>query len=179
MKEKFGVLTKKIMLEELKEEFDSTKDFFITNYKGLTATEVDTLKKELRAVKAKYIVVKNSIARRVFDQLDLKDLEDCIKGEVGIGFSTNIVETSKAFVGFSKEHPALKLSCAFIEGKMQGTERIKQLATLPPREVLLAMALTQMKSPITGFVSVLNSLMRNFVYVINEIKSRKEGGDKQ
>jgi len=69
------------------------------------------------------------------------------------------------------------VSAVFIDGKIEDRDRIKQLATLPPREVLLALAFAYMKSPITDFVGVLKNLLRNFVYALNEIKKKKEGGE--
>jgi len=174
MEEKYGISTKQFMREELKEKFKSSPNFFITNYKGLNAFQLDTLRKELKKSDSKYFVVKNSVAERVFGELDMKDLNQFIKGEVGIGFIGDVIGASKIFAHLSKKHPSFKLNCAFLDGKLEGADRIKHLATLPPKEVLISLVLLYMKSPITGFVSVLKNLLRNFVYAINEIKNKKE-----
>lgn len=175
MEEKFGIKTKMFMLEELKAMFGSSPDFIITNYKGLNSQEIEKLRRNLTKVSSKYFVVKNSIARRVLDQLDLKDLSKFIEGEVGIGFVGDAIGASKAFADFSKAHASFKLSCAFIDGKIEGAGRIKELAALPPRDILLGLVCSYMKSPITRFVGVLKGLLRNLVYAINEIKSKKGG----
>ena len=179
MEEKFGIRTKTYMLEELKEKFSSNPNFVLTNYKGLSSQEVETLRKELRSSSSGYFVVKNSILKRVFDQIDAKDLSEYIQGEVGVGFIGDIMGASKTLVDFAKQHAALKVNCAFLDGKVETTDRIKQLAALPPKEVLLSMVVTYMKSPITGFVGVLSGLLRNLVYAIKEIKNKKEGGEKK
>ena len=70
-----------------------------------------------------------------------------------------------------------KVNAAVIDGKIEPGARIKELSLLPPRETLIAMVLSGMKSPITGFVSVLSGLLRNLVYAISEIKKKKEGGE--
>jgi large subunit ribosomal protein L10 len=175
MEEKFGISTKRFMAEELKEKFKASPNFVITNYKGLKNLEMERLRKELNKSDSKYFIVKNSIAERVLSELKMKDLNRFITGEVGIGFIGDVMEASKAFSGFSKKHPSLKLSCAFLDGKLEAADRIKELAALPPREILLAMALSGMKSPITGFVGALKNLLRNFVYAVNEIKNKKGG----
>ena len=177
MEEKFGIGTKKLMVEEMKEKLSSSPNLFITNYKGLSSLEIEKLRRELVKASSKYFVVKNSLVKRAFDQLDLKDLSQFIKGEVGISPSCDAIGTSKALVGFSKAYSSFKINCAFIDGKIEGTDRIKELAALPPREVLLSLVFSYMKSPITGFVGVLKSLLRNLVYAINEIKDKK-GGEK-
>lgn len=174
MEEKFGIQTKMFMLEELKEKFNTYPNFIITNYKGLTSQEVESLRKLLGESSSLYCVVKNSIAKRVLDQIKLKDMDQFIQGEVGIGFAGDAIGASKALVDFSRGHSSLKIQCGFLDGKLEASARIKQLAALPPKEILLSLLFSCMKSPITGFVGVLNGLLRNFVYAINEIKNKRE-----
>ncbi len=176
MEEKYGISTKRFMLEELAGKIAASQDFIITNYKGLSSLEVETLRKKLSKSRSRYVVVKNSIAKRAFKQADLEGLEELVKGETGVGFLGDTIEASKAFVDFSKEHASLKLNAAFIDGKIENLDRIQRLAALPPKEVLLSLVLSYMKSPITGFVGVLSGLLRNLVYAINEIKKKREGG---
>jgi large subunit ribosomal protein L10 len=175
MDEKFGISTKKIMLEEVKEKFHSSPDFVITNYKDLSALELEKLRRALTKASSSYFVVKNSVVKRAFDELKLKDFKQFISGEVGIGFTGDVLKASRALVDFMKGHKALKVNCAVIDGKPETADRIKYLAALPSRDRLLAMALTSIKSPITGFVGALKGLMRNFVGVLSEI-SKKKGG---
>ena len=54
-----------------------------------------------------------------------------------------------------------------------GVDKVKALADIPPREVLLAKAFASMKSPISGFVNVLNGNLRGLVQVLNQIKEQK------
>ena len=171
--EKFGIATKTYMLSELLEKFKSSPNFIITNYKGLSSTEIEKLRKELRSSSSGYFVVKNSIAKRAFDRMKMKNMVQFIKGELGIGFAGDVLAASKTFVNFSKSHDSFKLSCAMIDGKLEGLDRIKQMAMLPSREVLIALVLNRMKSPVTGFVGVLSGLLRNLVWAISEIKNKR------
>lgn len=181
MEEKFGKRTKRLMLDDVSKKLDAFPDFVITNYKGLSSQKLEGLRKELGKVSSKYLTVKNSIARRAFIGRKCEELEKYVKGEVGIGLIGDIIGASKALADFSKKHSTFKISNAFIDGKMETADRLKQLAMLPPRDVLLAMVLASMKSPITGFVGVLKGLLRNLVYVVSEIKNKKEknGGNKK
>jgi len=176
--EKFGIATKTHMLAELVKKFESSPNFILTNYSGLSSIAIEKLRKDLRSSSSRYFVVKNSIAKRAFDQTKMKDMVQFIKGEVGIGFAGDILAASKTFVNFSKSHDSFKLSCAMIDGKIEGLDRIRQMAMLPSREALLGLVLKYMMSPITGFAGVLRNLLRNLVYVISEIKKGKEGGEK-
>jgi len=174
MDEKFGIKTKKCMLDELKARLQNTPDFVITNYKGLSNLEIEKLRKSLNKNSSEYIVVKNALVKRAFSEIDRGELGELIEGETGIGFTADILKASKALVDFRREFKALKVKCAFIDGKKEGSERIQYLATLPSREVILAMVLTYIKSPITGFVGVLGGLVRNFVCVVDEIRKKRE-----
>jgi len=176
MEEKYGVSTKRFMLEELAKKFAASPNFMITNYKGLSSLDVEALRKELGKSRSRYTVVKNSIVKKVFEKPDLKGIDELVKGETGVGFLGDVIGASKAFVDFSKKHPSLKLKAAFIDGKIESLDRIKHLAALPPKEVLLSLVISYMKSPITGFVGVLSGCLRKLVYAINEIKKKKEGG---
>lgn len=179
MEEKYGLSTKKFMVEEIAEKLKENPNFVITEYKGLASSEIESLRKELHKTSSAYLVVKNSLVKKAFDQLKIKDLDEFIEGQTGLSLANDIIGTSKTLVDFSKDHAALKIKCAFIDGKIETTDRVKHLAMLPPREVLLAMVFNGMKAPITGFVGVLGGLLRKFVYAINEIKNKKEGGDKK
>ena len=179
MDEKYGIQTKEYMLAELKELLNSTPHFVVTNYRGVTALQLDKLRKGLLKSSSKYFVVKNSLAKRAFGEMNLQGIDEFMKGEIGIGFIGDLIKGSKTIVDFSKEHSALKLNCAVIDGRIENADKVKDIAALPPREVLLAMVFSCMKNPITSFVGVLNSLLRNLVCAINEIKKKKEGGEQK
>lgn len=176
--EKFGIATKTYMLKEIMGKLESSPNFVITNYSGVSSPDIENLRRDLRKSSSRYLVVKNSIVKKAFDQLKVKDVTQFIKGEVGIGLIGDIVAASKTFADFSKTHDSFKLNCAVIEGRIETSDRIKYLATLPSREVLLAFAINYMRSPVTGFVGLLKGLLRNLVYAISEIKKGKEGGKK-
>ncbi|MFH1381082.1 MAG: 50S ribosomal protein L10 [Candidatus Omnitrophota bacterium] len=179
MDEKYGIKVKKLMFDELNKNFNSFPSFVVANYKGLSSSEVEVLRKGLRGSSSKFFVVKNSIAKRALDDRKLQDMNAFLNGQVGIGFCGDIVAACKTLSDFAKEHNSLKLNIAYIDGKIEQASRIKELAALPSRDVLLAMVVRTMKSPITGFVGTLKGVLRKFVYAVSEIKNKKsetEGG---
>ena len=176
MEEKYGIKTKTAMQKELSKKFDERGNFIITNYKNLSSQQIEKLRREFVKSASEYFVVKNSIMKRVLDGRDLDELKPYVTGEVGIGFMGEVIPATKTLVDFAKQNPSFKLNCAVVDGKILAQDRIKHMASLPSKEVLIAMILSSMKSPITGFVGVLSSLLRNLVYAINEIKKKKEGG---
>ena len=181
MEEKIGRACKELMLKEIEEALRANSNLIITNYLGLSVMDLEGLRKNLKKNSAQYLVVKNSICKRVFESLKLSDLVKDIDGGVGLGLlsaESDLTLTSKAIVDFARKNNALKIKSGFIDGEYVDVDKIRLLASLPRREGLLAMVLQAMNGPITGFVSVLEGLIRKFAYVVNAIKEQKEKGGK-
>lgn len=172
---KYSRISKELMTRELSEKFARFPNFVVTNYFGLSATDLNELRHEMDKISSEYLVIKNTIAKKVLDKAKIKNINDLITGGVGIGFiGHDVVEASKIIVGFSKKHEPFQIRGAYIEGKKLDAARLKELALLPSREVLLTMVLAAMQSPISGFVNVLSGTIRKFVYAVKAIKDKKE-----
>ena len=123
------------------------------------------------------MVVKNSIARRTLEALEVGNLIGMINGMCGVVFvGEDIIAASKVLVDFKKEHGALDIKGGVIEGSAVSFDKIKELAALPSRDALLAVFASAMYSPVTGFANSLGGLIRKFVYAINAVKEKKGVG---
>jgi large subunit ribosomal protein L10 len=163
------------MEKELSQQFKAFPNFIVTNYFGLPANDLNKLRTQMRKASSRYSVIKNRAGRRVLDSLALKDVKAIIDGGIGIGFiGGDVVKASKLIADFSKKHAPLKIRGAYIDGQTLDAKKFNELASLPSREVLLAMVANTMQAPISGFVNVLSGLIRKFVYAINAIKEKKE-----
>jgi len=172
--EKLARLCKETMVKEIVSRFKENPNFVITNYMGSSVLDMELLRKNLKKSSSDYLVVKNSILKVVFDNLKLESENSKIEGGVGISLSgDDIIATCKTLVTFSKDHDKFKIKGAVIDGKPMPVEKIKQLASLPPRDVLIAQVVGGIKSPITGFVNTLGGILRKFVYVVDAIKVSK------
>src|SRR3989338_5015519 len=171
---KFGKICKERMLDEVAQRFKGHPNFFITSYMGLSAYELEILRRGLKKTSSTYFVVKNSCLRIVFDKLKLGEAAPQVEGGVGISLSgQDIISSCKALVNFTKEHGKFKVKCGVFDGKIMQYERIRELASIPSKEILLARVVGGIKSPITGFVNVLAGTLRKFVHVVNAIKNKK------
>lgn len=73
-----------------------------------------------------------------------------------------------------KKNKELKVKVGVLDGKVIGADEIKALASLPPKEVLIAKMLGSMNAPISGFVNVLQGTIRNVVYALEAVRKQKE-----
>lgn len=172
--EKFGKICKEHMTKETLSLFERYPNFFITNYMGTSVSELELLRKNLDKISSKYMVVKNSIIKVVLEKLKKSDLVPMIDNGVGIAFSgEDILTTCKALVTFTKDHDKFKIKSGFLEGRSVPADRVKEIAALPSREGLIARVVGGIKSPLSGFVNVLEGTLRKFVYVVEAIKNKK------
>ena len=65
------------------------------------------------------------------------------------------------------------MKAGFVDGNVVDAKGVKELAELPPKEVLVAKALGGLNAPITGFVTVLNGTMKGLVVALNAIAEKK------
>ena len=172
--EKLARFCKEAMVKEIVSRFKENPNFVITSYMGSSVLDMELLRKNLKKSSSDYLVVKNSILKVVFDNLKLESEKSKIDGGMGISLSgDDIISTCKILVTFSKDHDKFKIKGAVVDGKAIPVEKVKQLASLPSRDVLIAQVVGGIKSPITGFVNTLSAVLRKFVYVVDAIKVSK------
>ena len=171
---KLGKLCKQKMLEEVLGSFKSHPDFIITSYMGSSVSDLENLRRNLKKASSKYMVVKNSILKVAFEKMKLAEEIHKIESGMGISFSgEDIVATCKTVATFAKDHNKFKIKGAVIDGKPITADKVKELANLPPKQVLLTQVVIGMKSPIVGFVNTLSGILRKFVYCVDAIKTKK------
>ena len=87
---------------------------------------------------------------------------------------TIAVSLAKALTEFAKEVPALEFKGGLVDSQVVEPEQIKDIASLPSREELIAKLLFLLQSPVTGLARVLNAVTRDFVVVLDQIGQNKE-----
>lgn len=173
--EKLSRMCKEKMITELVLRFEKHPNFIVTNYMGTSTADLEALRRDLKKASSSYFVVKNSILKLAFGKIKMEENVKDVDGGVGVSFAgDDIVSACNILVGFSKKNDKFKIKGGVIDGKRAAPEKIIRLASLPPREVLLAQVVGGMKSPITGFVNVLGGVLRKFVNVVDAIKTKKE-----
>jgi large subunit ribosomal protein L10 len=166
---------KKEIVAELFRKIDSSNALIITEYKGLKAEKLTELRRQLKAASAEYMVIKNTLLSRAFEEAKITGLEEHFKGSTAVLFVRgDQAETAKILVKYAKANASPKIKVGIISKTVMSKEKIEYLATLPSRDVMIATVVSRMKSPIVGFVMVLGGIERKFLYALNAIKKKKE-----
>ncbi|MBL7071981.1 MAG: 50S ribosomal protein L10 [Candidatus Omnitrophica bacterium] len=176
--EKFGRVCKEYVIGEISKRFEQYPDFFITTFSEIGVNDMDKFRKSLNKDSSSYMVVKNSMLKLAMEQsknkIGINEIAPTMTGSCGVLFSKDdCAAMARSLVGFSKEYKGLKIHGGLLAGEKVTVDTIRHLASLPPREVLLAMAVSGIKAPISGFVGLLSNLMRNLLGVIEAIGKKK------
>ncbi len=163
-------------VEQLKEELKDTVAVFVTDFKGLTVDELNSIRRRLEKVNAKYKVVKNTLFKIAIKGTDFEQISDVFVGTNGVVFvKGDIVEAAKTVSDAVKDYENFNFKIGVVEGKVIDEKALKALSSLPPREVLYAQLLSVLLGPIRGLVTVLSGVPRNFLYVLKAIEEKKGG----
>ncbi|MBM3290070.1 MAG: 50S ribosomal protein L10 [Candidatus Hydrogenedentes bacterium] len=159
---------------ELKTQLQGHQLAVITKYIGINADQVSRLRKQLRDKQVEYKVYKNTLAKRALDELELGGAAAFMSGPTAWAFSNDPVSPSKILKDFGKEAPQVEMLGGILDGKIITKLQLEALASLPPREVLLAQIVGTIAAPIRNAVSAINAVPNGLVNVLDQIRKQKE-----
>lgn len=161
------------VVAEIKEKLQQSSGVVLADYRGLTVAQATQLRVQLRQAGVEYRVLKNTLVRRAADEVGVQGLDPYLEGPTAVAFSADPVAPAKVLTEFAKTNKNFKVKAGVVEGQVVGPEGVKALADLPSREVLLAMVLRGMQSPLTGMANVLQGPIRKFGYALEEVRKLK------
>ncbi len=172
---KIGLLVKETSANRIKDNFKLAKGLVILKYSGVSSPDMSSLRKTLRGSKAELFVVKNSIARKAMKELGKDSLINSIENPCGIiFFKDEPVDTFKILCAFRKDHEKLILESGLLEDKLLTSKDIEAISKLASKEVLRAMVVVALNTPISKLAIVLNQTLKKFVYCLDQIKKNKQ-----
>ena len=138
---------KKNLVQNLKDELDSSTSVIVTHYSGLTVNESEELRSEMRDNGAKFKVTKNRLTKLALEQTQFKDLADLFTGPTAIAYSDDPVAPAKVAVSFEKKLENFKIIGGGYVGEKIDLEKINFLATLPSMDELRGKILGIISAP--------------------------------
>ena len=163
-------------VDEIAERLKRAKVAVLTDYRGLTVSQLHDLRTRLRGGEVEYRVVKNTLARRAAEAAGVPALQAELKGPVAIAFGYDDLGVPAKLINEFVRATRLKLEVVggLVEGRVFSPDQVKQLADLPSRESLIAQLLGTLQSPVGQLVGIMQTPVQQLVGVLNAYKERLE-----
>lgn len=165
-------------LDGLREQFSTDPNLFVVAFERLKVVAVDDLRAKVRESSGRYLVVKNTLARKAAEGTAVAELEPHFEGPTAVVLAEDAPAIAKTLKEFGKDHPGLTLKAGLVGGTTLDAKECEELADIPSREELISKLLFLMLSPLQGLATVLSAPSRNLAVVLGEqARKKEESGD--
>lgn len=168
---------KQAVVGELTEKLRGSTALYLTDFTGLNVKAITVLRARLREAGVEYLVVKNRLAQRAFDGMDLPDIMTSLHGPTALVIGRqDPVTPAKVLADFAKEHdnrPAVKVG--IVERRTVSAEEVGRLAKLPPHDQLLAELAGALEAPMTLFAQALQAKLTEMAGLLEALREAKAG----
>ena len=154
---------KKQIVEDIKEKIKNSKSVVLVNFNGLTVKEDTELRSEFRKKGVEYKVLKNTLVRKAFNDLDVKDFDNDLNGPTSVAFGGDETGASKVVFEAAKKYAdKVSIKSGFVNNAYVDEKGIKALAAIPSREELLSI-----------LVGTLSGFPRGLAVALNRVAEQK------
>lgn len=154
-----AIKAKSALVEEIAAKLKGAQSAVVVEYRGLSVAEVTELRRNLRAEDVEFKVYKNSLVRRATEATDYEGLNAQLTGPNAIAFgNSDAVAPARVLAKFAKDHEALVIKAAVVEGKLLNVEEVKEISSLPNREGMYSMLLGMLQAPVSKFARVVKAV---------------------
>src|SRR5262245_26533486 len=151
------------VVEEIRTRLTEADAAVLTEYRGLTVTQLAELRGALRPAGTEYKIFKNRLAKLAVESAGMGDLVPLLEGPVAIAFvKGDAVVAAKALRDFGRTNPALVLKGGLLDERVLTAAEIAALADVLPRDLLLARLAGGFQAPLTKAAGLFQAFTRNF-----------------
>jgi len=163
-------------VEVLTEKLRKAKVALLTDYRGLTVSQLQELRGKLRTGDVEYRVVKNTLARRAAEAAGVPALQSELEGPVAIAFGYDDLSLPSRLINEFVRTTRLKLDVkgGLVEGRVFSPDQVKQLADLPSRDSLIAQLMGTLQSPVGQLVGIMQTPLQQLLGVLDAYKTKVE-----
>ncbi len=149
--------------------------FYLLSFSQLSVADMDGLRGEVLKAGGNLVVTKNRLLKLALGESLSAELAEALTGPTMVAYcATDPVGPAQVLAKFAEDHPGLAIKAGYVDGSVVSAAQAQKIATLPPRPVILAEALSAVQGPLSGLVGVLNAAIGELTYVM-EAQIEKQG----
>jgi large subunit ribosomal protein L10 len=171
---------KERVVAELVDRLRSSDTLIVADYRGLSMSEIDGVRTELLKHGARFTVVKNTLTKRAAEEAGIKELTELLDGPTAIAFvgDGDMVAVAKSLQDTARQTRILTVKGGILQGQPVSAEQVRDLASLPPVNVLQGQILGAVVGPLNAIVGLFTAPLRDLVGVIDaRITQLQEQGE--
>ena len=163
-------------VQELKARIEASEALFLADFRGLTVGESGELRRSLSDAGTKFSVVKNTLMRLATAETDAAELQKLLQGPTAVAFvDSDPVAAAKSLADAARKFRTLVVKGAFVEGRVLTPEEAQSLATIEPREVLLAKMAGLAKAEMARAAYAFKALQSRFLSLLQAYADKVPG----
>jgi len=165
---------KQATVAELKDELSRARTTIVADYRGLTVSDIQSVRRNLRGQGITYRVVKNRLAKIAAQEAGTGELNELLVGPSALAMgSGDEVTIARTFLDAIKPFRQVAVRGAVLSGKRVDADAVARLATLPTRDVLLGQLAGGIVAPLSSMASLLAAPLRNLGYALQQVAEQK------
>ena len=164
---------KRATVAELREQLSRSSTLIVSEYRGLTVKEIAEIRRSLRKQDVAYRVVKNRLMRIAAADTLGEALDGLLSGPTAIAFGTDEAATAKAVIDAVRPFRQVRITGGLLGRRAIDADGVTRLATLPPRETLLAQLAGAFAAPMATAAGLFDAPARDLVGLVAALADQK------
>ena len=146
---------KKNYITEMQSQFQNNESILVTHYQGLTMSQLDELRAQMREHGIKFRITKNRITKIAIEKTKCKELSNLFTGATAVAFSGDAIMSARILSKFAKTNENLKLLGGIMGSDVLDQAGVQNVANLPTLNEARANIVGILAAPASKFVSIL------------------------
>jgi large subunit ribosomal protein L10 len=163
---------KKNYISEMETQFQNTEAVLVTHYQGLTMSQLDELRTQMREHGIIFKITKNRITKLAIEKTKCKDLSDLFVGATAVAFSDDAIMSARIISKFAKTNENLKLLGGIMGSEILDQAGVQNVANLPTLDEARANIVGILAAPASKFISILLARSEKMSNLSTEISDK-------
>ena len=146
---------KKNYISEMETQFQNNEAVLVTHYQGLTMSQLDELRGQMREHGIKFTITKNRITKIALEKTKCKELSNLFTGATAVAFSNDAIISARILSKFAKTNESLKLLGGIMGNEVLDQAAVQNVANLPTLDEARASIVGILATPASKLVSIL------------------------